>query len=121
MAKRYLDGSYKALGKYSEKLAPALRPSFNVKSLGQGPWALNNRIWVLVSMLSTSYIAHYNAPKFYSELKDTDMKKFNKVVVASFSAAIAVFVLMMNLGYLTFGGVTSGFVLNNYANAGKLV
>lgn len=120
MAKRYLDGSYKALGKYSEKLAPALRPSFNVKSLGQGPWALNNRIWVLVSMLSTSYIAHYNAPKFYSELKDTDMKKFNKVVVASFSAAIAVFVLMMNLGYLTFGGVTSGFVLNNYANADAL-
>ena len=42
------------------------------------------------------------------------------MVGVSFALAISAFVLMMNLGYLTFGGVTSGFVLNNYANSDVL-
>jgi sodium-coupled neutral amino acid transporter 11 len=86
----------------------------------QGPWTFNSNLWVLVSMLSTSYIAHYNAPKFYSELQDTSMPRFNKVIAYSFLAAVTAFVIMMSLGYLTFGGATAGFVLNNYANSDAL-
>lgn len=113
MAIRFFDGSYAKGGKFFEGLAVASRPVFGTK----GPWTFNNNMWVLVSMLSTSYIAHYNAPKFYSELKDTSMPKFNKVIAYSFSISVLAFIIMMSLGYLTFGGATAGFVLNNYANS----
>ena len=111
MAIRYFDGSYKVGGQFFNTLAASGRPVFGTK----GPWTFNNNMWVLVSMLSTSYIAHYNAPKFYSELKDTSMPKFNKVIGYSFSVSVLAFIIMMSLGYLTFGGATAGFVLNNYA------
>lgn len=113
MAIRYFDGSYAAGGKFFGSLVAAGKPVFGTK----GPWTFNNNMWVLVSMLSTSYIAHYNAPKFYSELKDTSMPKFNKVITYSFSISVLAFIIMMSLGYLTFGGATAGFVLNNYANS----
>jgi hypothetical protein len=54
---------------------PKLSPSDPILSSG---------IFVLISMLSTAYVAHYNAPRFYEELagnKDGSSKlpKFNKV------------------------------------------
>jgi len=116
MAIRYFDGSYAVKGKFFTQLAPALQPSFNKR----GGFSVNHLTFVLISMLSTSYIAHYNAPRFYNELKDTSMPRFNKVVTLAFGASIATFILMMNLGFLTFGGVTSGFVLNNYAGSDPL-
>lgn len=116
MAIRYLDGSYAAKGKFFSALAPAFKPSFNQR----GGYAVNHLTFVLVSMLSTSYIAHYNAPQFYAELKDSSMPRFNKVVTYAFGASIATFIIMMNLGFLTFGGATSGFVLNNYAGSDAL-
>jgi len=33
-------------------------------------------------MLSTAYLAHYNAPKYYVELKDNTIKRYNQVVMA---------------------------------------
>lgn len=116
MAIRFFDGSYAPKGKFFTQLAPALQPSFNKR----GGFAVNHLTFVLISMLSTSYIAHYNAPRFYNELKNTSMPRFNKVVGLAFGISIATFVLMMNLGFLTFGGVTSGFVLNNYASSDAL-
>ena len=50
-------------GKFHSQIAENLQPSFNI---GGNPVG----IFVLLSMLSTSFVAHYNAPKFYSELKD---------------------------------------------------
>ncbi len=111
MAIRVFDGSYAKGGRFFEKLSETARPVFGTK----GPWSFNNNMWVLVSMLSTSFIAHYNAPKFYSDLKEPSMANFNKVVKNSFAIAICAFVVMMSMGFLTFGGTTAGFVLNNYA------
>jgi hypothetical protein len=34
--------------------------------------------------------------------------------VGGFSAAIALFIFMMGVGFMTFGGSSAGFVLNNY-------
>ena len=67
-------------------------------------------------MLSTAYIAHYNAPKFYRELENNTIPRLNKVVAASFSVCMSVFTLMMVGGYLTFGKSAQGFLLNNYAS-----
>lgn len=116
MAIRYFDGSYAAGGKFFQAMSVAARPSF---SAGSG--ALNLKAFVLLSMLSTSYISHYNAPKFFAELKNTSMPRFNKVVGLAFAASIATFCFMMSTGFLTFGKSTLGFVLNNYASGDTLV
>lgn len=69
---------------------------------------------------SQSYIAHYNAPQFYNELKDANMPRFNRVVGGAFLSSIVFFIFMMCVGFLTFGGATAGFVLNNYASSDGL-
>lgn len=98
-------------------MAKSARPSFNMKNLG----VINMRAFVLLSMLSTSFIAHYNAPKFYAELKDTSIPRFNKVVRNAFGFSVLIYAFMMSTGFLSFGGSASGFVLNNYASKDQLI
>lgn len=116
MAIRFFDKSYSPGGIFFKSLTAAGQPSFNTR----GPYELNHMLFILVSMLSTSYIAHFNAPKFYAELKDTSMPRFNTVVAGAFSISVVMFLFIMSVGYLTFGGATSGFVLNNYAGSDGL-
>lgn len=116
MAIRYFDGSYAPGGRFFSTMAESLRPSFNKR----GGFTLNHLAFVLVSMLSTSFISHYNAPRFYNELKDTSLPRFNKVVGSAFFMSIAMFAFMMSMGFLTFGGSCAGFVLNNYSGSDQL-
>mmetsp|Transcript_22362 Transcript_22362/g.29251 ORF Transcript_22362/g.29251 Transcript_22362/m.29251 type:complete len:517 (-) Transcript_22362:360-1910(-) len=115
MAIRLFDGSYAPGGQFYESLAAA--PSFNVK--GGGVMQLSSLI--LVSMLSTAFIAHYNAPKFYQDLKNKSVPRYNKVVYSSFACAVLAFVSINAFGFLTFGGSSLGFVLNNYSQADTLI
>lgn len=71
---------------------------------------------MLVSMISTAYVAHYNAPKFMAELQKPTMPRYNRVVSAAFAFAIMMYIGIMWIGFLTFGGNSTGFVLNNYSN-----
>jgi len=91
-------------------LGPALRPAF-----GQRGWkaALSPNAAILVSMLSTAYMAHYNAPKFYWELKDKP--QFPKVVSASFASALVLMATVAIAGFATFGSSSQGLILNNYS------
>eukprot|EP01035_Chromulina_nebulosa_P026613 gene26613-34860_t len=111
MAIRYFDGSYLPGGKFFAALPAVGRPIFN----SRGGIEIN-KIFVLVSMLSTSFVAHFIAPRFYNELKDKSVSRFNQVVSYSFLSAIVTFIFMTVTGFLTFGGATAGFVLNNYAS-----
>lgn len=92
MAIRFFDKSYSVGGKFFSEIA--LKPSFNAR----GGFSLNYSILVLLSMLSTSYIAHYNAPKFYTELQEPSMPKFNKVVGSAFGTSILFFSFVMSIG-----------------------
>jgi hypothetical protein len=63
MAARYLRGSYMAPnGKLLADLAVHLQPSFGAAGYKA---VFSSNTAILVSMLSTAYMAHYNAPKFY--------------------------------------------------------
>jgi amino acid permease len=108
---RYFDGSYIPGGLFYKEMP--IKPSFNIK----GGSFFTTSIFVLLSTLSSSYIAHFNAPKFFSELKNPSMKRFNQVIFNAFFTSFLVFTLFMSTGYLTFGGSTLGFVLNNYAGS----
>lgn len=124
---RYFDSSY-ALpdGKFLADLESA--PAFMDASIGEGASLLKNfqnpKTLILTSMLSTAFIAHFNAPKFYRELKDADTepKRFHLGVVApSFAASGIFYALVSSLGYLTFGSATKGMVLSNYSTNDVLV
>jgi len=128
MALRYLGGSYKVgqaavkgskgaaaavpAGKYIADVATNYQPQFG--NLGASA-ALSPNVFILICMLSTAYMAHFNAPKFFIELKDNTIKRYNTVVGTSFGISIFLFALIGALGFLTFGSASSGLILNNYA------
>lgn len=61
--------SYVEGGKFFAGLAENAKPYFS------GSGALNPLSLILVSMLSTAFVAHFNAPKFYTALKDRSVKR----------------------------------------------
>ena len=69
---------------------------------------------ILLSMLSTAYMAHYNAPKIYWELQDNKKRDFNKVVGASFAGSMALMALIAGTGLATFGVNSASVILSNY-------
>lgn len=126
IALRCFDGSYKLPdGRFIADLKSV--PSFAGSST-HGASLLqplqNPKTLILVSMLSTAYIAHFNAPKFYRELKDSDTqpKRFHLGVVASsFGISFLFYALVSSLGYLTFGSATQGMILSNYSTKDVLI
>jgi sodium-coupled neutral amino acid transporter 11 len=115
MAVRLFDGTYRDGGKYFADLTAALKPSFGVRSSSPPP----HIIFVLISMISTAYVAHYNAPKFWVELKNKTASRYNSVVAMAFGFAFAMYMTVMWAGFLTFGGHSTGFILNNYSPKDK--
>ncbi|CAM9219633.1 unnamed protein product [Choristocarpus tenellus] len=114
MAVRFFDGSYAVGGKFHGML-----PLENIPVFGTKP-SSPLRFLVLVSMLSTAYEAHFNAPLFYKELKNNTLPRYNTVVGSSFLVAIVTMTAITAFGFLTFGGSTAGFILNNYSTSDRL-
>jgi len=112
MTVRLLDGSYSNEGKLVEQITSNLRPQFG--NLGAAS-VLSPNALILVCMLSTAYMAHFNAPKFYLELKQNTLPRFNKVVGLGFGISIFLMGFITMVGFLTFGKSCDGLVLNNYA------
>lgn len=117
MGLRYFDGSYTLEGETQGPLvngvATALQPKFGTEGASA---VFSSKSLILVCMLSTAYMAHFNAPKFYLELKNNTIARYNTVVSWSFGISILLMSIVTMLGFLTFGKSCSGLVLNNYSN-----
>jgi len=119
MSIRYFGGDYALpLGKFLASVSPDFQPSFG--SLGASG-IFNPNAFILVCMLSTAYMSHFNAPKFYVELKNNTIRRYNTVVATSFATSIAIFTAITAMGFLTFGANASGLILNNYSLSDKLM
>ena len=57
----------------------------------------------------------YNAPRFYTELKGRTLPRFGIAVSHSFAIAGLLYAGIASFGFLTFGGNSAGFILNNYS------
>ena len=113
MAIRFLDGSYAMPnGPLAQSVAENLQPLFGDRGLSS---VFSADSLILVCMLSTAYMAHFNAPKFYLELQNNTLSRYNQVVSWSFGISILLTALMTLLGFLTFGQSCAGLVLNNYS------
>jgi amino acid permease len=111
---RALDGSYAlGAGQFVQGSTAALMealPSFERSSL----WGFGFTSLVLVSNLGLAFIAHYNAPVFYRQLRNTNSKRFGLMVDISFTILVALYIATMLAGYSTFGDVCRGNLLLNY-------
>ena len=87
---RMLDKTYSPGGKFFGAIAASAQPAFAAPTAARP--LLNSGIFVLLSMLASAYLAHYNAPKFYEELQapadgSSKLKSFNLVCLGAFGGA----------------------------------
>lgn len=117
IALRCVDGTY-AKGGSLFHAAPAA-PKFVTSSEGMWSTLCHPGISVLLSILATAYLAHYNAPLFYEQLAPDETgkkdKRFFIVSVTGFCISGLIFCLVLGGGFLTFGQSSMGLILNNYA------
>eukprot|EP00747_Dinoflagellata_sp_TGD_P186878 gnl/TRDRNA2_/TRDRNA2_44231_c0_seq1.p1 gnl/TRDRNA2_/TRDRNA2_44231_c0~~gnl/TRDRNA2_/TRDRNA2_44231_c0_seq1.p1 ORF type:complete len:474 (+),score=61.16 gnl/TRDRNA2_/TRDRNA2_44231_c0_seq1:125-1546(+) len=107
MGLRLIQEAYMPGGSYFAD-AP-IEPSFGVHGTR---WI---RMFVLVSMFSTAYISHYNAPQFVHQLVDPTSQRFALVSGLGFGLSFLVMSGVMVFGFLTFGGASQGMILQSYA------
>jgi len=115
---RYFGGAYAEGGRFAADVAANLQPSFGTVG-ASGVMSPNSLI--LVCMLSTAYIAHFNAPRFFRELKDNTMSRFGKVTGISFGISTAIYAAVSAMAFLTFGANCDGLILNNYSTKDILI
>ncbi|CAJ1963717.1 unnamed protein product [Cylindrotheca closterium] len=116
IAIRFFGGSYAKGGKFVNDLT--VKPAFG--AIG-AKGALSAKALILISMLSTAYIAHFNAPKFFKELKNNTLERFNMVTSASFGISIAFYCIVSSLAFLTFGSNCASMVLDSYSSKDSLL
>lgn len=117
MGIRCYDGTYDPIdGIYIDSLPEKYRPIFGTYN---GYWTVS--VLVYVAMIFEAYIAHYNAPRFYTELHDATIRRFRIVVGNGFGLSTILYILIMSFGYLTFGGNCDGYILNNYSDNDSLM
>jgi len=116
---RYFDGSYLRGGAWFQEAG--VQPTFTE------PCSLSTlfsaKSLLLVSMLASAFMCHYNAPLFYEQLspgKSSKLARFNMVAVIGFGISGTIFTMVMLGGFMTFGAPSPGFILNGYAPADRL-
>uniref|UniRef100_A0A7S1XS86 Amino acid transporter transmembrane domain-containing protein n=1 Tax=Phaeomonas parva TaxID=124430 RepID=A0A7S1XS86_9STRA len=116
---RSLDGTYAPGGEFFEdlvKLGDGAAPAFD----DVGPWAFDSRALVLISNLGVSFMAHYNAPKYYDELRDNTVERCNMVSWPSYIGLSVLYAATMIAGYRTFGTSCKSMLLTNYSSKDRL-
>ena len=104
---RCLDGTYAPGGIYAD---PDSDPGFGTENHAFSPQALP-----FVCMVFEAWVMHYNAPRFYTELRDASVPRFSRAVGWSFGLSSIVYIAIAGAGYMTFGTNVDSYVLNNYS------
>jgi len=116
---RAFDGTYSignsgtttsSVGKFIVDNVIAYKPSFAKSSW----WNIDFKSLVLVSNLGLAYIAHYNAPTYFRELKHATSEWFCKTVGISYGILALIYVATMCAGYAAFGDACRNNILLNY-------
>jgi len=106
MAMRYFDGSYFEGGQFYDVPPPPA---------GDHMMTMGVSSLLLVNGLAVAFLCHYNGCKYYREFKEHTPTKFSHRSALSFSMLFFIFAIAMLAGYATFGSLSDGVILNNYA------
>jgi len=114
MIARYIGGEYQPGGRYYDSQEPGTQLSWGDAD-GPSLFDVNLTALVLVGTASNAFIAHWNSPKFYHQLRDRKPRSFLKATVGGFTLALVLYVACMIVGYLSFGKNCQGDILHNYS------
>jgi sodium-coupled neutral amino acid transporter 11 len=115
MVVRYLDGSYMPGGMFHDIIPEEDQPSFGTHN---NPWSFN--VMPFVCMAFTSFDMHYNCPRYFAELKNATVPRFAVVCFGSFGIVSFLYLSIGVVGYLTFGGSSNSYILDNYSSNDSL-
>lgn len=119
MAIRYFGKAYDATASVGgAAFVGAAAPAFGTAGAAS---VMSPQALILMCMLSNAYIAHFLAPKMYSELKNNTLGRFNQVIGWSFGISVLLYSIISALGFLTFGAASNGLILNNYSTKDVLM
>jgi amino acid permease len=93
----------------------SLLPDESRDDLGIRVFGFPVSFWAAVPITNVAYTAHYNAPRFYQELRGRSLKRIGAVATGAMGFSMLLYGTVGIAGYLTFGTQTLGNVLKNYA------
>jgi hypothetical protein len=111
---RLLDKSYLPGGQY---YAGSILEKASLLPKVVAPATIDPSKWfILAALLSYCFVAHYNAPRYYSELKDKDKDSFLflKMAGAAYLGSASIYIGTIALAMSLFGKHSYSFALNNF-------
>lgn len=127
VGKRMVDGTYDEGGKFYDLMPKELHPADQIHfprkegNVGVGHYITDMPLFhvgrgmlIFMNMCCVAFACHYNAVKYYMELKDRTVRTFGNVMATGVAGTAIVFLGMMILGYGTFGANSQALILNNY-------
>lgn len=69
-------------------------------------------------VFNVSFLMHYNAPRFYQELRGRSLRKMAGIVAAVFGLAFTLYTTLGLSGIIAFGAEVDGDVINNLKSTG---
>ncbi|TIA08365.1 putative amino acid transporter [Aureobasidium pullulans] len=87
----------------------------------KGSLIINNGVFQAIGVISFAFVCHHNSLLIYGSLQKPTMDRFAKVTHYSTSISMLACLAMALSGYLNFGSLTQGNVLNNFPTDNILV
>lgn len=107
-------------------LVTVLSQGFIVPETSKGPitlplWTINSGVFQAIGVISFAFVCHHNSLLIYGSLKTPTLDRFSLVThVSTFISLLACLAMALS-GFLTFGNLTEGNVLNNFPTDNVLV
>eukprot|EP01061_Rhynchopus_euleeides_P006025 TRINITY_DN15106_c0_g2_i1.p1 TRINITY_DN15106_c0_g2~~TRINITY_DN15106_c0_g2_i1.p1 ORF type:complete len:575 (+),score=222.12 TRINITY_DN15106_c0_g2_i1:170-1726(+) len=73
-------------------------------------------VFAALPLVNVAYTSHYNAPRYYAELKNRSIARWETVIGIVLTFVLAVYATAGITGYLTFGEQTKGDILKNFSD-----
>jgi amino acid permease len=106
MIVRCLDGSYSPGGVYYADISASMQPDFGSRNA-----AWSSQVLPFVCMI---------VPRYYTELSRASIPRFSQAITYSFGLSAVIYTTTAAVGFLTFGGHSQSYILNNYSHLDPL-
>ena len=98
---------------------PAQTPELRGKL--KGSLLINDGVFQAIGVISFAFVCHHNSLLIYGSLKTPTMDRFARVTHYSTGISMLACMAMALGGYLSFGDLTQGNVLNNFPTNNVMV
>jgi sodium-coupled neutral amino acid transporter 11 len=87
----------------------------------KGSLLINDGVFQAIGVISFAFVCHHNSLLIYGSLKTPTMDRFARVTHFSTGVSMVACLVMALGGYLSFGDLTQGNVLNNFPTNNVMV